>query len=65
LYQRLQTGRLERVAVPATGEMAGGERVLAHSSWSIRRLAPPGPCSFGNGCGIECVALAGVRFALS
>src|SRR5262249_12897043 len=31
LYQGLQTGRLERVAVPATGEMAGGERVLAQA----------------------------------
>src|SRR6516165_4359538 len=31
LYQRLQTGCLERVAVPAIGETAGGERVLAQA----------------------------------
>src|SRR5262245_36682065 len=31
LYQRLQTGCFERVTVPAIGETAGGERVLAQA----------------------------------
>src|SRR6516225_9808369 len=42
LYQRLQTGGFELVTVPATGEIAGGERVLAEAMPVLEEQQIPG-----------------------